>query len=426
MLTPLMKRSLSVRLGPFVKYLVCGGFYWDKRKGCFVPTETYSYWCWRSTYYVGQTFQIIFITNLLYKNLGPTDIPEECQQNISNSETDRILLITIVGLNIWFMMTGIVGMGSVMVEYLDDVVGCMNQIFVTGDEITKRLQGDNIDLPIANNINIKRREQLTVFICTVPFVVVPALSLCLFHPDNPFRNMLEDILEVQVTFETMHGLGFLVVEFFGILGFIGIAVTASLIVTLIVFVGELWMDAAMPRGNRIMSRGSVLLETGGMGYIPEQLVVTLYRQMQLLTRSGNIFLGTVRLSYHAMATLGITVLSAFAIIRHNILLIQDGSITSYALGGLMVIALILVLIIYCLECFLIDGLDNKWRLFKQRMLEGSGRKTSAHKSAISFQKVTLETAGSFCNVNRSTAVDWMDTAINRLVDILVGTRHAGS
>lgn len=171
----------------------------------------------------------------------------------------------------------------------------------------------------------------------------------------------------------------------------------------------------------IRTDGRLILETSGLGHIPEHVAISLYRKLQLLTGLRNTFPKryAFRITQWPLWEL-LFCLPLLSFGTTNCFLWKE-LLRYMPWEGCFWWLWYSPSSCTLVSAFSLMSFDNKWRLFKQSFLDGIGQKTFAYKSAFSCHKISLETSSSFRNVNRSTAVDWMDTVINRLVDVVVGT-----
>ncbi len=408
-----LQQHIRRRFCPLVKYTFSNGQYWDGQR--FVSLRTYYQYIWCSSYYVGQGFQVLLAGYLTYLSFGEIDIPEITVDNESlNFIGSYDKFIISIGIVIWLIMTCILCLGSLTVEYQDEITETINQAFRL-DSGFKRLS-PSARLRSSNNL-----EKLVPWICWIPLTIPFLFGFAFFHPSNPIRSMIGNALEIELTFSNPLSWLLLFCQTWGVTCLVGVVMGVVLPFLIVVIISQNWLlDASFEVSSiKIIHKQETHIETKQLGTISVDEIILIYRSLQMLTGLCNIICKTITFAYHSAGAWMIFVFSSYTLIKKGPALLSGGSIMSISLAAIIAIALFLCVFIFFIECSVIDELETRWKNYKSNILTSMSRKTRLYKSALSFRTVTVMTTYPFCNVNRSTFLDWMDAGINNIVSLLL-------
>ncbi len=401
------------RFCPLVKYTFSNGQYWDSKSQRFVSLRKYFYYIWCSSYYMGQALQVFLAFYILHLSFRDTDIPEMNfnHQSLNVNENDDELILSL-GIVIWLVVTAILSVGSLTVEYQEEITESINQAFWL-DSGLKRLY------PGARLRSWNSLEKMVPWICCIPLTFPFIFLFAFFHPLNPIRTMFENSLEIELTLLSPMSWLILVGQTWAVTCFIGVGLGLLLPILAVVSICQHWLlDASFQLSNgRHLHDNS--FRTNKLGNLSLDELLLIYRSLQLLTGVCNRFCQTVRLAYHSAGSLMTFVFSSYILIKKGPALLSGGSIMSFALATILVVALSICVLLFYVECLIIDELENRWRTYKNNILTSKSRRTRVYKTAISFRTVTVMTTYPFCNVNRSTFLEWMNVCIDNLVSLLL-------
>lgn len=413
MLSKSIRDDISIRLGLFVKYTVSGGFYWDSNQLRFIPLKTYIHWTWWNTYYIGHLFQILLLANLIYQTSTNHDIPEDLHDLTTQSENlvGKNYLLAFTTVLIWVLVYIILAMNSLCRQYRDELMETFNQAFILDSQMQKLFKISG------NNSEQKHVEMLVKFICWFPPCLAPAFCMSLFHPQDPIHDLLENLLEIEISGKSPFTWVVVGVECLFAFELVGIAEQTILVVFLTVYTSRYWLEAATPTHSKL----NTFLRTSRLGNLSEDTAVWIYRSFQVLTGLCNVIVATVRFATHSASMIVILNVACFALIKRGGLLFQDGSPMSYSLAGILGTAIFLPVFIFYLECYFVDRLDCAWKQYRKNILSITLQKSAIYKTALSFSGVTVKSTYPFCNVNRSTFPEWLSAAVDMLVNLLVSS-----
>ncbi len=409
-----LQQHICRRVGPLVKYTFSNGQYWDSGSQRFISLRNYFYYIWCSSYYLGQCFQVFLALYLAHLSFRDEDIPEI---NFSNeglyvNETDDEL-ITSIGIVIWLIVTGILSIGSLTVEYQEEITETMNQAFRL-DSSFKRL------FPSARLRSSNSLDKMIPYICWMPLTIPFIFEFVFFHPSNPIRTMIQNVLEIELTFSNPISWLILFCQTWGVACMVGVVMGLLLPLLIVIITCQNWLlNATCKLSNLVQGNKQNENETNHLGNLSADELVLIYRSLQLLTGLFNMMCKTIRFAYHSAGALMIFVFSSFTLITKGSLLLSGGSFMSFSLVALLAIFLFLCLFIFFLECVVIDELENRWKNYRNNILTSKFRRTRVYKSAMSFRSVTLMTTYPFCNINRSTFLEWMNAGIDNIVTLLL-------
>ncbi len=408
-----LQQRIRQRFCPLVKYTFSNGQYWDSGSKRFISLRNYFYYMWCSSYYMGQSFQVLLAFYLMHLTFHDTDIPEMTfnHDNFNVSENDNEFIISI-GILIWLILTGILAVGSLTVEYQEEITETLNQAFLL-DTGFKRLYL-NARLRSANSL-----EKMVPYICWMPLPIPFVFSFAFFHPLYPLRAMIENSLEVELTLLSPITWSFLICQTWAVTCLVGVFLGVLLPILTVVIICQNWLlDASFELSNvRHLQNDS--FGTHQLGNLSLDELILIYRSLQLLTGLCNLYCKTIRLAYHSAGASMIFSLSSYILIKKGPALLSGGSIMSYSLATLLWVSLFITVFMFCEECFVIDELETRWRVYKNNILTSKSRRTRMYKTAISFRTVPVMTTYPFCNVNRSTFLEWMNVGIDNLVSLLL-------
>ncbi len=408
-----LHKLIRQRFCPLVKYTFSNGQYWDSVSNRFVSLRKYFYLTWCSSYYMGQSFQVLLAFYLLHLSFHEADIPEMNidQANLNVSENDNEMIISI-GIVIWLIITGILSAGSLTIEYQEEITETMNQAFLL-DSGFKR-QFPNARLRSSNTL-----ENMVPHVCWLPLTFPFLFGFAFFHPLNPLRAMLENSLEIELTLLSPMSWLFLMCQTWAVTCLIGVALGIMLPIVIVVIICQNWLlDASLELSNaRHLQYDS--FGTNQLGNLSLDELILIYRSLQLLTRLCHLYCKTVRLAYHSAGASMVFALSSYILIKKGPALLSSGSIMSFSLATILVVSLVICVFMFYVECFVIDELESRWRIYKNNILTSKSRRTRMYKTAISFRSVTVMTTYPFCNANRSTFLEWTNVGIDNLVSLLL-------
>ncbi len=113
------------------------------------------------------------------------------------------------------------------------------------------------------------------------------------------------------------------------------------------------------------------------------------------------------------------VVASFSLIKNGDSLFLGESLMAFSLTLILAVSAFIAIFIFYIECWVIDDLESKWKNYKDNLLKSVGRKTGIYKVALSFRPVILKTTYPFCNVNRSTFLEFVNEGVDILVNLLV-------
>lgn len=407
------KRQICLRLGPFVNYTASWGFFWNKKTNKFELSTSYSFITWRASYYSGHAIQITILTSLLYMLFwAPTDIPDDVPKP-RNQKHSKTLLVC-MGFILWFLHTTVQSIGSLGVQYREEMAESINQAFKLDSQLTKQFGNQNsVD-------RAKTLEKLVTFANMMSLLGPLALVCSFFQPADPFRNFMENLLEADFTNSSPMTWILICNEAYAVLCCSTNVISWLLTILAVIYTSEEWLDCATPIPNlNGIWNCKQKLETNKLGTLSEQEVISIYRQLQLLTNLLNCCVAKVRVAYHHVSVLLLAVIATYALVNCNGAMADDGSVSSFVMFVVLVSVVVLVFfLVYC-ECLFFDRLEGCWQTFQGNLLVCCRRKSFCYKTAISFRPVTLRTAYPYFNVNISTFSDWCDSYINKVVDFLL-------
>ncbi len=413
MLTDSLKRDITLRLHKsVVKYTMMAGYYWDPNLAKFVSLETYYNWTWLASYYAGQLFQIALALFLYFFDEFNNEVSDNSVTiSIENQQRNHNFLL-LVGFAIWITVTQLLAVGSVAVEYRSEMIEGMNQILSLDTQLQTRFQNVRAE-------NTKMTGSLVKIICWVT-LLIPVLFLpSLFHPYNPLKGLVETFIEVSITIRSPFGWTCAVFQTYTVYLLTGPVVCLLILGVLTIHECQQWLEDATPIGSVTWRQGKRFIDTKYLGRVSEDRLVWLYRCSQLLMGIGNLTFGKRRISYHAIVTVVIFVLSSFTLIRNYEYLTSDGSLMGYSILALVVLAIILVVLVFYAECYLLDGLEKTCLEFRCNMLGVMNGNRRAKRVTSSLMPLALKTTYPFYIVNRSTFLEWCDVCVNNLVNLLV-------
>lgn len=420
MLTSRMKRDIAFRLGPLVKYTVSGPFCWNNQLDKFVRVPVYFYWSWYASYYAAQCFQLLFLL-YLYTYTYFEDIPEELltTKNSDFSEQERFKTVTILaGLIFWFIITTCLAVNSILLGYGgDEFSSLLNQEF----SVDLKLKGcisdcQNVILPWSDKC--LKFETFVKFVCYAPLLIPLIFFVSFFHASDPVRNLFKHVFEIDLS-PTSFSMWFAVsLEFWGILALAGNLISIIIVALVSAVICRHWFGESMPTGHAKYFGGKMYFQTANFGSMSENSLILIYRTLFLITKRVNLGLATVNFAYHTFGMLSTSVLSCYALISyHNVIL--DGTLMGVSMFCIFLITFYLTVFIFFMECYLVDLMESNWKEFKSKLIFSTVRTKCVYKSALSFQQVALKTTYPFCNVNKSTFLDFCDALVNNLVNLLV-------
>lgn len=401
-------------MGPFIKYTCGWGFYWEKSCNQFVLTTSHYYVIWALSWYAGFAVQAVFLTYLLTLCITPDDVPEE-DNSIKKYEYKDTIIIC-MGLGLWAAMACLLSLGSLGIQYREEIVECVNQVFKLDEVLQKKFK-----TPIQLQ-NARSMERLIKLAVALSLVLPVGIGSTFFHPADPIRNILEGVLEVPLNIRTFWGWFFQISEIYCLLGFSNNAMSVALTATPLIYTCECWLDAAMPAENNKLrfQRGEQTLRTYGLGQrVSENTIFWTYRCLKILINMENITMEKLRTAVHYGVTMIGTAVVSFGICRCFEQLVADGSPAALVmLGVLLLYVFVMFLGIYS-ECYFLDGMFSKSRNLKDRAILASRRNLGAYKTAKSLMPITMRSVHPFLTVNIGTFADWSNGYVNRLVDILL-------
>lgn len=412
-----MKYYICRRLGPFVKYTYTWSFYWEQAKNQFQLTTTHFYVVWVLTWYVAFFCQVVFLAYLLLLLRSSPEIPEEI--SIMDSKPYAETLVLCIGFAFWLFMTCLLSTGSLGIQHREEMVEALNQLFKLDALFQAKYPTIN-----STSFHKTRHIELLIKLAVVTSLVLPIVIACaFFHEGDPVRNMCEAILEMELRIESPYAWCILLCEMYTVLCYSTNALTWVVTIGVIIYASEAWLTAGLPVGCSIVNRffGTNCVRTFKLGKVQEQHVIRLYRCFQLLTNLENCVVAKARMAYHYVALMMAMVIVSFGFIRTVKSLVNDGSLSAYLMLGFLCTFMFLVLFAIYYECYLLDGLDEKWKEFQLNLIRCNGRNTFGYKTALSFRAVTVKTAYPFFNINMSTFLEWCSVYTCRLVDFLLTT-----
>lgn len=410
MLTAKTKHILCTRLGPIVKYSFSGGFYWLKSLGKFTPIPSYNKLIWISSYYVGQTFQLLLVFYLRHL-LMETEIEDDSQ---TQNSTSRPLLI-FCGLLFWAIITSGLSTGSLAIKYQHEMAETINQAIRLDTNLEIEHQ---LFKTAKESVNL---ELLVTFICSLSVLVPVGFAISFFHPADPVRNLLEVTFETEFNSSMLHTWIFVAFECWAGFCFGGILISHILTIVLTSFVTETWMNAFTPVVNFkfFISTTKLTYFTTKIGNVSETKLILVYRTLQILIGIANFWLAKLRFAHHVVSLHLISVLSAFVLIKNFNLLTNQPSLVTFTLILLIFVCGLTTIFVFYMECYFMDGLHSKYLTFRRNILCCCRVSSACNKEVKSFREISLQTAYPFCRVNKSTFPEWCDTAINNLINLLL-------
>lgn len=413
MLTDSIKRDVTLRLHKiFVKYTVMAGYYYDSHFKKFVSLETYHNWSWLASYYVGQMFQASLALYIYFINEF-NDIPDDAMTTSMETENINRSFVALTGFIIWVVVTQLLSLGSVAIQYRSEMIESMNQIWIFDEKLKLRLH--NVQFQ-----NIKSTGSLLKIICWISLLFPTLFLSTFFHPGNPLKGLFETIFEVSIIPDSPLSWAFAIVQTYGVFLFTGPVVCFLNIGLLTIHQCQQWLEAATPIDSvPIRVQGQFFIQTRHLGILSLDTLVWLYKSTQLLMGVANLAFGKIRLSYHALVTVVLFVLSTFILMRYHDFLFMDGSLTGYSGVALLMLTVLLAILTFFAECFLLDRLEKVCLEFKCKLIEvtkGNHRVIKENRALIPF---TLKATYPFCVVNKSTFLEWCNVCVNNLVTLLV-------
>lgn len=415
MLTEKHKSTIAVRLGPLINSSMSGGFYYNIEKQQFVKIESFRYFIWHTSYYAGHGFQMGLATYLISSIFVDPEIPEEVPTNVNLRQTYKHeLLFLVAGLIIWLAVSMILAVESLAIQYRQEMAQTMNCIYEIDAQL-KRM------FPIYCKRVNTRFETYVTLTCYAPLVLPLIFAISLFHPSDPVHNLIVSLFEIEVSPKSPFIWVFLLLEMWTVAALANIIASHCLLWLAINLCYEYWIEAAtcVNHATTYFKHKNLtgFLETKHLGLVSTETLIWLYRCFQLMTRSYNVVVGTIRFAYHSAGLLIMAIVASFALIKAGDALLE--SVMSFSLAMLLVVAFVWANILIFMECYLVDGMDAKWKEYKYQLLCLSGRNTELHKSAKSFMPVTLQGTHPFCKTNKSMFLEWCDVGVNNLVIMLV-------
>lgn len=396
-----------------VNYTFSGGYYWETSCQQYIPIQGYTFLIWKSTYYAGHLLQILLLAYSLDTIFGAREIPEEGSKYLVGFTLNETLTF-FVGLTVWTMITTVLSIGSINVEYVEEMAQNFNQILLFDNNMESKCHRKT---PAEETQKLETLMKLFV----LASILIPLTNCAsFFHPANPIRGLAEFLFEIDFAADNISTCIIITFEFWVGICFSGIAFSAIAIVFTFISVVRSWLNGVMPVSKATkLSNGSVYFQTNVLGKVTDDKLILICRSLQCLTVATNNWLGKCRSAYHFLGCLIITVCSSFAFIRTAGLIIREGNLIDFCVAGFLIISGYVFALIVFMECLYLEYLESTWAALKSNMFKCCHRQSAAYKSVRSFPIMSLHTVHPFCNVNQSTFPEWYSTALNRLIDLLL-------
>jgi len=201
---------------------------------------------------------------------------------------------------------------------------------------------------------------------------------------------------------------------------VGIVMTIIFHAMTAIFAWLFWLRAACPNAQTMRKNwedGLLYFETAQLGKLSETELIWMYRAFQLQQGLVDIMYSTSRAAYHSFAQQIVLVVAIFSMMRFQDL-IFGGDSTGLLLAAISVLGASLSILMMTIESFGIDEVQNRSENFRNAILKGTKRNIAIHKAVRSLKCLTIHSAGSYYNVNKSSYIEWCDQAIDRLVSLL--------
>lgn len=162
-------------------------------------------------------------------------------------------------------------------------------------------------------------------------------------------------------------------------------------------------------------------KTAKLGSLSETELIWMYRAFQLQIGWMDILYSNSRGAFHSFAQQITQVVAMFSLMPFQDVIFGGGSI-GFALATILVLAATLSMIMMIIKSFGLDKAQTRSENFRNALRTGTKSNLAIHKAVRSFKDITIHSAGSYYNVNKSSYAKWCDQGIDRLVNFLCSIR----
>jgi len=131
----------------------------------------------------------------------------------------------------------------------------------------------------------------------------------------------------------------------------------------------------------------------------------------------NHVLGGIRVTLHSGGMLIVFAVMGFLAVRYADFLVS--SLESATIGMMIIGSIAIVLIVYYNECTKIHGLIEASNEFMDAVAKEARIKSYVFKARYSVMPLVIKTSAPFHGVGNDTFLEWCNTAVDILVNLLV-------
>lgn len=417
LLTKRVDRAITRHFSVWLQLTATNGFYYDSKQQLFFVFKNYGTWFWRSAYYLGYFICILLMVFVysLYHDTFSSDTHLISQQ--SN------LLTLLCEILLWFLLTFIMSFGSVVQQERETIVGLLNQLLVFDKTYSAKF---NRYISSAKDVKhfVKNMEIVLGLMMYVPICAPFILAISIFTPSDPIRALLQFLFEIQFGLE-ISTIAAVALVMLAALDFAAALTTPMFLMTTYCYEVIFWLQKLTPMklkpvaGLPSAEEESRYVGNTSLGWISSRNIVLLYRSFQILCADLHQCVAKLRIAYHVSGIMLLAVISSFVVIKYFRILVSGARSVEIMLALILLAVCFFSVFSFYVECVYLDRVEISWQQYCKAIRRFSKRKDWIFKVAKSFRKINCPTTVSFCNVNKSTFLEWVDVATNNLVTLLM-------